>query len=81
MFSQRLALGARALEGVKQAGQGCHYLLVLDLEGKDEITEFPVIIIDAWTTREVGRFHRSMPSEWLVMGLLQCCIVCLLCGE
>jgi len=34
------------------------YLLILDLEGKDEIIEFPVIAIDTWTLQEVGRFQR-----------------------
>lgn len=34
------------------------YLLVLDLEGKEEITEFPVIAIDTEVGRELGRFQR-----------------------
>eukprot|EP00181_Compsopogon_caeruleus_P002922 CAMPEP_0184687374 /NCGR_PEP_ID=MMETSP0312-20130426/26091_1 /TAXON_ID=31354 /ORGANISM="Compsopogon coeruleus, Strain SAG 36.94" /LENGTH=596 /DNA_ID=CAMNT_0027143423 /DNA_START=390 /DNA_END=2180 /DNA_ORIENTATION=- len=34
------------------------YFAVLDLEGRDEIIEFPVLIFHVPTMREVGRFHR-----------------------
>lgn len=34
------------------------YFLVLDLEGKKEILEFPVVMIDAKTTKLVDFFHR-----------------------
>eukprot|EP00931_Biecheleriopsis_adriatica_P063642 TRINITY_DN38582_c0_g1_i1.p1 TRINITY_DN38582_c0_g1~~TRINITY_DN38582_c0_g1_i1.p1 ORF type:complete len:399 (+),score=85.03 TRINITY_DN38582_c0_g1_i1:19-1215(+) len=37
---------------------GMRYLLVLDLEGKDEIIEFPVILVDVAARRELGRFQR-----------------------
>lgn len=33
-------------------------LAVLDLEGKEEITEFPVLLLDVASRRELGRFHR-----------------------
>nr|XP_043629421.1 uncharacterized exonuclease domain-containing protein At3g15140 [Erigeron canadensis] len=40
------------------------YFLVLDLEGKVEILEFPVLMIDAETTDVVAFFHRFVrPSE------------------
>lgn len=38
--------------------QPIRYFLVLDLEGKDEITEFPVIAIDSVLQCELGRFQR-----------------------
>lgn len=38
--------------------QHLDYFLVLDLEGKIEILEFPVLIIDAKTMNVVDFFHR-----------------------
>ncbi|KAK1276079.1 hypothetical protein QJS04_geneDACA010930 [Acorus gramineus] len=38
--------------------QNLDYLLVLDLEGKVEILEFPVVMIDARTMSFAGSFHR-----------------------
>lgn len=44
--------------------QHLDYFLVLDLEGKIEILEFPVLIIDAKTMNVVDFFHRFVrPSE------------------
>eukprot|EP00747_Dinoflagellata_sp_TGD_P066901 gnl/TRDRNA2_/TRDRNA2_155021_c1_seq1.p1 gnl/TRDRNA2_/TRDRNA2_155021_c1~~gnl/TRDRNA2_/TRDRNA2_155021_c1_seq1.p1 ORF type:complete len:451 (+),score=64.29 gnl/TRDRNA2_/TRDRNA2_155021_c1_seq1:69-1421(+) len=44
--------------------EGLRYLLVLDLEGKDEIIEFPVIVLDTAEGRELGRFQRYVrPSR------------------
>lgn len=34
------------------------YLIVFDLEGKDEIIEFPVLVIDTELRAEIGRFQR-----------------------
>merc|ERR1739841_147413 len=44
------------------------YLLVLDLEGKEEIIEFPVIAIDATKRCEVGRFQRYVRPAHLFDG-------------
>eukprot|EP00928_Gymnodinium_smaydae_P079173 TRINITY_DN6316_c0_g3_i1.p1 TRINITY_DN6316_c0_g3~~TRINITY_DN6316_c0_g3_i1.p1 ORF type:complete len:469 (+),score=62.91 TRINITY_DN6316_c0_g3_i1:35-1408(+) len=44
------------------------YLLVLDLEGKDEIIEFPVIVIDAKHRRELGRFQHYVRPVSLFAG-------------
>jgi len=44
------------------------YLLVLDLEGKDEIIEFPVILIDTKLHCEVGRFQRYVRPMELFEG-------------
>ena len=33
------------------------YLLILDLEGKDEIIESPVILIDLSKMKDIDRFH------------------------
>lgn len=44
------------------------YFLVLDLEGKDEIIEFPVIVIDAKLRCEVGRFQRYVRPMQLFQG-------------
>lgn len=45
------------------------FLLVLDLEGKDEIIEFPVIILDVASRKEVGRFQHYVRPEHLFDGL------------
>lgn len=47
---------------------GLRYLLVLDLEGADEITEFPVIILDARDGNELGRFQRYVRPANLFKG-------------
>eukprot|EP01083_Nonionella_stella_P042674 115200_1 len=45
--------------------QKYNYLLVLDLEGKDEIIEFPCILIDLSLMKEVARFHKWIrPTFW-----------------
>jgi len=44
------------------------YLLVLDLEGKDEIIEFPVIAVDTVARQEVGRFQRYVRPVQLFEG-------------
>ena len=45
--------------------QHLDYFLVLDLEGKIEILEFPVLIIDAKTMNVVDFFHRfdTLPPD------------------
>lgn len=77
VYSQRLSLEAeraRQRRGVPedepwQWPGGLRYLLVLDLEGKDEIIEFPVIVIDAHEGRELGRFQRFVRPVHLFDGL------------
>lgn len=44
------------------------HFLVFDLEGKDEIIEFPVIAIDAGAQCEVGRFQRFVQPVRLFEG-------------
>nr|AKM76593.1 polynucleotidyl transferase ribonuclease H-like superfamily protein [Geranium maderense] len=49
---------------VNKQPQDFDYFLVLDLEGKVEILEFPVVLVDAKTTRIVDLFHRFVrPSK------------------
>lgn len=42
----------------KVSPQKFEYFAVLDLEGRDEIIEFPVLVFHVGSMREVGRFHR-----------------------
>ena len=40
-------------------------IAVLDLEGKDEIIELPVVLLDCHTMTEIARFHRYVtPTAW-----------------
>ncbi|XP_026448423.1 uncharacterized exonuclease domain-containing protein At3g15140-like isoform X2 [Papaver somniferum] len=55
-LSSGLQVNVADLENV--GAQNLDYLLVLDLEGKVEILEFPVIIIDTKTLEFVDFFHR-----------------------
>ncbi|KAI3928186.1 hypothetical protein MKW98_023787 [Papaver atlanticum] len=55
-LSSGLQVNVADLENVRT--QNLDYLLVLDLEGKVEILEFPVIIIDTKTLEFVDFFHR-----------------------
>lgn len=48
------------LKRVKE--QPFEFYLVLDLEGRVEILEFPVLLINAQTLEVVDRFHRYIPS-------------------
>eukprot|EP01062_Namystynia_karyoxenos_P038260 TRINITY_DN2776_c4_g1_i1.p1 TRINITY_DN2776_c4_g1~~TRINITY_DN2776_c4_g1_i1.p1 ORF type:complete len:458 (+),score=143.01 TRINITY_DN2776_c4_g1_i1:119-1375(+) len=48
---------------------GPRLLAVLDLEGKDEIAEFPVLILDAVARQEVGRFQCYVRPSKLFEGL------------
>ncbi|KAG2309789.1 hypothetical protein Bca52824_029537 [Brassica carinata] len=54
--SKELPVTAADLEGKKP--QEFDFFLVLDLEGKVEILEFPVLIVDARTLQVVDLFHR-----------------------
>lgn len=54
-FNEELSL-LWTQDGVKN--QSYQYLAVLDLEGKEEIIEFPVIVLDTTTLEVAGRFHR-----------------------
>lgn len=47
-----------AMEFKHLTPQNMDYFLVLDLEGKVEILEFPVVMIDAKTLDFVDSFHR-----------------------
>ncbi|KAI3887739.1 hypothetical protein MKX03_018586 [Papaver bracteatum] len=55
-LSSGLQVNVADLENVRT--QNLDYLLVLDLEGKVEILEFPIIIIDTKTLEFVDFFHR-----------------------
>ena len=44
--------------------QNFDFFLVLDLEGKVEILEFPVVLIDAKTMEAVDFFHRFNPPSY-----------------
>ncbi|KAK9674472.1 hypothetical protein RND81_12G234800 [Saponaria officinalis] len=57
-------LEAELAKSDKLRPQNIDFLLVLDLEGKVEILEFPVVIIDAKTMQAVDFFHRFVrPSN------------------
>lgn len=57
-------LEANISKSEKLCSQNVDFFLVLDLEGKVEILEFPVLIIDAKTMHVVDFFHRFVrPSK------------------
>ncbi|CAH9100009.1 unnamed protein product [Cuscuta europaea] len=57
-------LAANVLQSRKLLQQGLDFLLVLDLEGKVEILEFPVLLFDTKTMDVVDFFHRFVrPSK------------------
>ncbi|PIA36547.1 hypothetical protein AQUCO_03300021v1 [Aquilegia coerulea] len=60
MFNHDCSLGLEVnADALKQLqSQDFDYLLVFDLEGKVEILEFPVVMIDLKTLRFVDFFHR-----------------------
>ncbi|XP_058100607.1 uncharacterized exonuclease domain-containing protein At3g15140 [Magnolia sinica] len=61
-LSAELPLNATELKDLRP--QHVDYFLVLDLEGKVEILEFPVVMIDAKTMDFVDSFHRFVrPGE------------------
>ena len=42
------------------------YLLILDLEGKEEIVEFPITVLDCEKKIEKARFHHFVrPTAWV----------------
>jgi ERI1 exoribonuclease 3 len=51
-----LSVNTSARDKVKD--QNVDYFLILDLEGKVEIIEFPVLIIDAQIMEFIDSFHR-----------------------
>lgn len=53
-----IELGDRISELKNFRSQKFDYFLVLDLEGKVEILEFPVLLFDAKTLDVVNVFHR-----------------------
>lgn len=55
-FSSELRVNATEFEHL--CPQNLDYFLVLDLEGRVEILEFPVVMIDAKTLDFVDSFHR-----------------------
>lgn len=55
-FSKDLRVNAAGF--AQKCSQELDFFLVLDLEGKVEILEFPVLIIDARTMGVVDLFHR-----------------------
>lgn len=57
-------LGLEASQLEKLKSQEFDYFLVLDLEGKVEILEFPVLLLDAKTMNSIDFFHRFVrPSQ------------------
>jgi len=68
--SLELMRNAARLENLKQ--QEFEYFLVLDLEGKVEILEFPVLLFDAKTMDVVDLFHRSVsfPSFNVLLNVM-----------
>lgn len=60
----------------RMRSQGFDYFLVLDLEGKIEILEFPVVMIDAKNMNIIDFFHRF--SSLLPSFLLLTAGVCVL---
>ncbi len=63
--SRDLSVHAAAVERMRP--QNFDFFLVFDLEGKVEILEFPVLIIDAKTMSIVDFFHRLITC---LFGLL-----------
>lgn len=55
-YSSRLQVGSDGLKNLQP--QQVDYFLVLDLEGKVEILEFPLVMIDAHSLEFVDAFHR-----------------------
>uniref|UniRef100_A0A0A9FM66 Exonuclease domain-containing protein n=1 Tax=Arundo donax TaxID=35708 RepID=A0A0A9FM66_ARUDO len=68
-----LPVNASAADKVKP--QKLDYFLILDLEGKVEILEFPVVMIDAQSMEFIDSFHRfvrpTAMSEQRVTGYIQ----------
>ncbi|KAL2944417.1 hypothetical protein RDABS01_032764, partial [Bienertia sinuspersici] len=63
-FNHNCTLEANISKSEKLLEQEVDYFLVLDLEGKIEILEFPVMMIDAKTMHVVDLFHRFVrPSK------------------
>nr|AKM76591.1 polynucleotidyl transferase ribonuclease H-like superfamily protein [Francoa sonchifolia] len=61
-FSEKLRLNGMELKRVRS--QNFDFFLVLDLEGKVEILEFPVVLVNTKTMDVVDLFHRFVrPSE------------------
>ncbi|KAL2649976.1 hypothetical protein R1flu_018104 [Riccia fluitans] len=63
-------MSVRADDTEKVKPQPFDHFLVLDLEGRVEILEFPVVMLDAKTLEVVDRFHRfvrpcKMNEEWI----------------
>ncbi|KAL3701729.1 hypothetical protein R1sor_019751 [Riccia sorocarpa] len=63
-------MSVRADDIEKLKPQPFSHFLVLDLEGRVEILEFPVVMLDAKTLEVVDRFHRfvrpcKMSEEWI----------------
>eukprot|EP00747_Dinoflagellata_sp_TGD_P178621 gnl/TRDRNA2_/TRDRNA2_27888_c0_seq1.p1 gnl/TRDRNA2_/TRDRNA2_27888_c0~~gnl/TRDRNA2_/TRDRNA2_27888_c0_seq1.p1 ORF type:complete len:509 (-),score=67.24 gnl/TRDRNA2_/TRDRNA2_27888_c0_seq1:15-1541(-) len=72
-FTTSLSVGGESVAAANLSleasiGSNPRYLLILDLEGKDEITEFPVIALDSSEHREVGRFQRYVRPVKLFQG-------------
>lgn len=58
IFNHTVELQVKAADLNNVRTQELDFFLVLDLEGKVEILEFPVVIIDAKTMEVVDFFHR-----------------------
>ncbi|VFQ98712.1 unnamed protein product [Cuscuta campestris] len=63
-FSIAGKVASNASQSVNLRQQGLEFLLVLDLEGKVEILEFPVLLFDTKTMDVIDFFHRFVrPSK------------------
>ena len=65
-WSRRLPADGNGGEEVKEAQ--IRYVAVFDLEGKDEIIEFPVLLFDVVAGKELGRFQRFVRPAELFKG-------------
>lgn len=62
-------------------GQDVDYFLVLDLEGKVEILEFPVLIVDARTLNIADSFHRCYSSFFQIVSYACICYNTIMFGS
>lgn len=67
--SSGLALEASELKKLKS--QEFDYFLVLDLEGKVEIIEFPVMLFDAKTMNAIDLFHRFCEKKITAYNIVE----------
>ena len=67
-WSKAVAASEPSSSATTGSTQAIRYLLVFDLEGKYEIIEFPVMLVDAAAGKEIGRFQRFVRPAKLFEG-------------